>query len=227
MTNFENQLLSIIEERQSVLSEIERALFTRRYQLSQKHCNILWVHSITMIYSIWEGFIQQAFQLYIDYLNSLSIDFNRFSDEIITFHMENTFKQLIEYPKNTNKKILYFTQLREHYSKNHHKLYTYINTDSNVSFEMLNKILCTFSLQPFPEHWNKYTYPNPNLKQTLTTFLRYRNSIAHGGDISSEEKVTQEVYEKYKKLVIDLMYEIYNKIICGISSESFKRENNL
>ncbi|MCP4353276.1 MAG: hypothetical protein GY795_48110 [Desulfobacterales bacterium] len=52
-------------------------------------------------------------------------------------------------------------------------------------------------------------------------FLRYRNGIAHGGDISSEEKVTQEVYKKYKNLLTDLMYEIRFKMITGLEDKTF------
>ncbi len=78
MSDFEEKLLEIIEERQTVLFEIERALFTKRYKLSKKHFEIFAVQSVTMIYSIWEGFIQQAFQLYItDYPLLLSIQISR------------------------------------------------------------------------------------------------------------------------------------------------------
>jgi hypothetical protein len=226
MIDFQTQLIHIIEERQTVLFEIERVLFTQRYKLSQKHMNILSVHSISMLYSIWEGYIQQSFQLYIKYLNSLNIDFICFSDEIITFHMENTFKQLSSYPQKTAKKIHYFSQLQNHFSQQCHVLYSSIDTESNVSFKVLNKILCAFSLEPFSEYWGRYKHPQPNLKETLETFLRYRNGVAHGGDISSEEKVTQEVYEKYKILVVDLMYAIHDKIMYGINNRTYLNNRN-
>lgn len=215
------EILSLIEERESTLFEIERSIFTKRYNLSQKHFRILNNYSLTMIYSIWEGFIQQAFQLYIKYIDSLEINFNCLSKEIITFHMENTFKQLKEYPTKVPKKTLYFNQLENHFSKKVHKIYPFINTENNVGFEVLNKILVTFSLAPFPEHWDIYKYPEPNLKECLITFLKYRNSVSHGGDISSEVKVTQEIFSKYKQLVINLMYGVYYKMIDGIESKTY------
>lgn len=221
MIDFENELLDVIEQRERVLFEIERVLFTKRYKFSKKHLDIFTVQSITMIYSIWEGFIQQAFQLYISYLNSLNIEFDKFSYDIITFHMESTFKQLKRYPSKNKNKIKYFESLKEHFSEKYHEIYHVIDTESNVSFDVLNKILGAFSLEPFTEHWDKYTYPNPNLKETMTTFLRYRNGVAHGGDISSEEKVTKEVFVKYKNLVSDLMYEIYSKLIKGIETGTY------
>jgi hypothetical protein len=103
-------------------------------------------------------------------------------------------------------------------------LYSQINAEDNLGFDILNKILKTFSLDPFTEHWKKYKHPNPNLKESLNTFLRYRNGVAHGGDISSEEKVTQEVYVKYKNLVRDLMYEIQLKMVTGLKDKTYLRD---
>ena len=225
MIDFESEHWSLIEERQHVLNEIERVLFTKRYKLSKKHLDIFTVQSVAMIYSIWEGFIQQSFQLYIKYLNSLNIKFKEFSNEIIMFHMENTFKQLREYPDKSSKKIKYFESLEKHFLEEYHEIYSVIDTGSNVSFEVLNSLLEQFSLEKFPEYWDIYTYPNANLKQTMSTFLRYRNGVAHGGDISSEEKVTQEVFNKYKLLVNNLMHEIHLKFIFAINNKVYLKQS--
>ena len=222
MDNFLHTHIDIIEEREIVLLEVERALFTQRYRLSKKHFDILSVQSISMVYSIWEGFVQSTFQHYIGYLNSLNIMFTDFVSDIIIFHMENKFKQFYNYPENNRRKIAFYEQLAEHFENEKVAIYPSVNTECNVSFEVLNKILKQFALTPFPEQWGEdYHYPKPNLKETMTTFVRYRDSIAHGGDISSEEKVTLEVYEKYKKLVIDLMYGIHEKHECAIEDKSY------
>jgi hypothetical protein len=225
MSDFENKLLSIIQERETVLFEIERVLFTKRYKLSSKHFEIFAIQSITMIYSIWEGFIQKAFQLYVSELNTMGIDFLNFSDEITIFHMDNTFKQLKDYPKDEKKKNKFYSQLDCFSSNKYHPLHSIINTESNVSFKTLNELLKTFCLNTFEEHWGKYKHPNPNLKECLNSFLRYRNGIAHGGDISSEEKVTQQVYEKYRTLILDLMYEILTKMTTGLNNKTYLKIN--
>ncbi len=219
------KLLSLIESKETVFFEIERVLFTKRYKLSKKHYEIFSIQSISMVYSIWEGFIQQSFQLYIDKLNSLNIDFDKLSDNIRIFHIENTFRQLNQYPVKTKKKIEFYTQLENFFLKKQHILYTIINTQSNVNFQVLNMILKSFCLIPFGESWKKYKYPNPNLKDNIKTFIRYRNGVAHGGDISSEEKITQLVYSKYRTLILDLMYEIRNKMIQGIENKSYYMNN--
>ena len=41
----------------------------------------------------------------------------------------------------------------------------------------------------------------------LDTFIRYRNGVVHGGEVSSKEKVIQDVFSKYRILIEDLMYD--------------------
>lgn len=223
MSSFQNKISNDIDERLRALSQIERAIFTKRYKLNKIHFEYLSVQTITMIYSIWEGFVHTAFQAYIDHLNSLGIPFDKFSDDITVFHMENKFKQLKEYPNRHNGKVAFYQKLQQFYDNKNQIVHNVVNTQSNVSFHILNAILKSFSLVPFPEYWGTYVYPNPSLKDSMLTFLRYRNGIAHGGDVSSEEKVTQLVYSKYKKLVLDLMYETLQKMINGEASKSYER----
>jgi hypothetical protein len=42
------------------------------------------------------------------------------------------------------------------------------------------------------------------IKELLERFRSYRNIIAHGGDLSSEETVNHDVFIKYKALVLNL-----------------------
>ena len=222
--DFENNHLSIIEQYESSASEVERVFFTGRYKLSKKHYSLLSVQSISILYSYWEGFIQNSFQLYIDYLNSLSLNFNLFSNEITVFHMDNTFKQFSNYPNVYGKKIAFYEQLEHHFAQEKHNLFRVVDTKSNVDFGVLNDLLKQFSLVPFPEYWHIYQYPNPNLKEALNRFVRYRNGVAHGGDISSEEKISQAVYSYYRHLISDLMYEIHNKFMEGISEHKYLKD---
>lgn len=223
MSNLSAKIQDIIEERRTIMFEIERMLFTKRYMLSKKHINIFAVQSISTIYSIWEGFIQKSFQLYIDEINNSGINFNQFSNEIIIHHMENTFLQLREYPKNQRLKVQFFSKLEKFYDINTQIISKTIRTESNVSFEVLNKLLHTFSLEQFPECWGNYNHPKPNLERTMFYFLKIRNNVAHGGEVSPEDVVTHDVYKKYRDLVLDLMYSIHDKMIFGLTNETFKK----
>ena len=48
-----------------------------------------------------------------------------------------------------------------------------------------------------------------------------RNTIAHGGDLTSENKIDQKVYTRFKKLAIDLMYEIRLKMLEALEKKMF------
>lgn len=224
MMDFENEHLSIVEQYVTSATDIERIFFTKRYKFSKKHYSLLAVQSIAILYSYWEGYVQKSFGLYIEYINSLNVDFDLLSNEITVFHMENTFRQFRNYPQKTNKKVAFYDELRIHFEDNRHRLFPVVDTESNIGFAVLNKLLRQFSLEEFPEYWEQYTYPNPSLKQILDTFIRYRNGVAHGGDIASEEKITQDVYEKYRKLVSDLMYSIHDKFMAGIQNCTYLKE---
>ncbi len=114
MVDFENQHLSIIEQYEASALDIERIFFTGRYKLSRKHYSLLSVQSISILYSYWEG---------IEYLNSLNIDFNMLSDEIIVFHMDKTFKQFKKYPDKNKQKIYFYGKLKDHFLQSRHHIF--------------------------------------------------------------------------------------------------------
>jgi len=221
MDNFDAAIQEAIEERLTVLFEIERAIFTKRYSLSLKHQEIFATQSVSMIYSIWEGFVQTAFNLYIDELNKMDIKFYDFSDDIVIHHMESSFKQFREYPSKDKQKVKFFQDIKVFHDESSQAISRVVNTQSNVSFSVLNKLLKTFSLEQFPEHWKDYKHPNPNLKNSMDLFLKLRNTVAHGGDLVSEEKVNQGVYNRFRNLVRDLMYEIRLKMLDGLEKQTF------
>lgn len=224
MVDFENELYKIIDERISVLSGIERIVFTDVYGLSEFHKEIMSVQTISMIYSIWEGFINISFKMYIEYLNDKNIVFSNFHENIIAYDMQAKFKQFNESPTKDKSKFLKFYNEFSNYSNQTNKnISAKFNTESNVGLSVLNKLLESFNIEIFPEQWEEYKHPKVSLKDKLTTFLRYRNSVAHGGDITSEEKVTQEVFVGYKQMIIDLMYEIANKMNHNLNNNNFLR----
>jgi MAE_28990/MAE_18760-like HEPN len=223
MTEIDSKLLEAITERVTVIFELERTIFTRRYNLSKRHQEILSTQSISILYSIWEGFVQTSFNLYIDELNKFDLEVYDFCDVIIIHQMENSFKQFKEYPIKESQKIKYLQSLKSFYSLNKHPMSRVINTQSNVGLSVLNKLLITFSLDPFTDHRQNYTHPNSSLKDTMVLFLKLRNTVAHGGDLISEEKIDHAVFVRFKVLILDLMYELRARMLNGLSKESFRR----
>lgn len=223
LETFFDELDRQIQETEHIINEIEKVVFTKRYNLSKKHVAIFSVQTIAMLYSIWEGFIQKTFSSYLVALNNLGLSFNDFKDSLKVFHMESTFKQFKQYPTKLTGRARFITDLYDFFRTDDCQLYTSVNTESNVGFQVLNRIMEQFSLDTFPEIWGDYKYPNLNLKDRMTSFLNYRNSIAHGGDLSSDEKVTQEVFNQYKLLVINLMHGVREKIYEGAINQHYQK----
>lgn len=219
---FENKSLLLIEERQEVIREIERAIFTSRYQLTRKHFTIFSTNSISILYSIWEGFVQQIFGLYIDEINKVELELFSFCDNLIIFCKERNFRQLMDYPQKRKGKILFIKKLKEFYSMDVHLIPRIIDTESNIGFEVLNRLLEQFNIETYPEHWGIYQYPNPNLKENLFLFLKLRNTIAHGGELLPEESIDQKMYDRFKKLSLDLMYDMRYKMLDSLINKKYK-----
>jgi len=198
----DQEITSDIETRLSSMSSIKT--LTSRYNLLDYDKNLLLQHSIPMIYSIWEGFIQQAFQIYIRTLNRLELSFNTLCKPMLIFHLENKFKQFTEYPKRLNKKLLFFEGLNQFYHTEKININPVVNTESNVGFAVLNKILAEFNLETIPE----YHEPRYSLKDELDKFLlKIRNNIAHGQNsiVVTTNDITRAI--KLVTLLMDLVFE--------------------
>lgn len=219
--DFDIKSLNLIEERQSVITEIERAIFTKRYDLSEKHFIILSKNSISILYSIWEGFVHEIFSMFIDKVNEEGVQLFEMTDNIIIFCSERKFKQFKEYPHKAGKKISFYKKLRDYFSIEAQQISREIDTEGNVGFEVLNKILNQFNLETYPEQWGNYRYPSPSLKENLFMFLKLRNTIAHGGELLPSETINQMEYNRYKNLCSDLMYDLRERLISGLSTKKY------
>lgn len=223
MIDFTRELSSDIQERSSAIFIIERVFFTNLYSMIDAHRDVVLLHTIPMLYSIWEGFIQSSFGLYIDYLNRQSITHYQLSKPILLSYTEKKFRQFKEYPSDKTKRITFIDKLSSFFGETQINIPRNVNTESNVGFDVLNNLLGAYSLESFPERYDRYNHPNPCLKDVLNDFLNERNNIAHGGNISSHNRITQETFEKYKQLVLFLMYKVEHRFIDGINNSSHMR----
>ncbi len=209
----EQEITSDIDTRLSSISSIKT--LTSRYNLLDYDKDLLLQHSIPMIYSIWEGFIQQTFQIYIRTLNKLELSFDTLCKPMIIFHLENKFKQFAEYPKKLDKKLLFFKQLNQFYHAEKININPIVNTESNVGFAILNKILAEFNLEKIQE----YPEPKYSLKDELDKFLlKIRNNIAHG---QNSILVTTNDITRAAKLVTLLMDLVFERIKEGFINQTY------
>jgi hypothetical protein len=137
--------------------------------------------------------------------------------------MESTFRQFKQYPnpksdedkpKIVKKKVDFFNALGLFYKSNTLQIHPNINTESNVGFNVLNRILNDFNLEKIPPHENNYS-----LKDELGKLLQIRNAVAHGQ--KSSIVVNREDLERAIKLVDKLMDLVFERIKNGFIEKSY------
>lgn len=210
MSLLEQDIQDDINERVVQMTKVKTLSSQYSYNLSDEQ--FLLNYSFPIVYSIWEGFVQTAFQIYIRELNKLNLSIDEISEHILVFSMETTFKQLFSYPQKHRQKIAYFDKMKI-YFRNNGSVYInpVVNTESNVGFNVLNRILEDFNLAKIPE----YVTPRVSMKHELDNFLlKIRNGVAHG---NSAYNVTRDDLNRAISIVNDLMDLVFKSIKGGFS----------
>ena len=225
ITLLEQEIMSDIDEREELMSRIR--LMYARYGFSERDEQLFLNYSIPIVYSIWEGFVQTSFQIYIRALNKeltrLELNIDSVCEPILVYHMESTFRQFKQYPnpksdedkpKIVKKKVDFFNALGLFYKSHTLQIHPNINTESNVGFNVLNRILNDFNLEKIPTHENNYS-----LKDELGKLLQIRNAVAHGQ--KSSIVVNREDLERAINLVKKLMPLVFERIKTGFIEKSY------
>jgi len=217
-TLLEEEIQSDIDSRNELLLST-KTLYVR-YGFSRLDEQFFLNYSIPIVYSIWEGFMQTSFQTYIRVINreivnqSLSID--KICKSILVYHMETKFKQFKQYPNDEKSKYKFYDNLSTFYKDSNFQIYPTINTQSNVGFEVMNKILQCFNLTPISE----YPISRYNIADELDKFLlKIRNDVAHG---VNAVLVNRDDLERAIRLVEFLMQLVFDSIKEGYRNQTFK-----
>ncbi|PPJ62267.1 MAE_28990/MAE_18760 family HEPN-like nuclease [Cuspidothrix issatschenkoi] len=216
ITLLEQEIMSDIEERRELMSWLK--LLCARYGFSNTDEELFLYYSIPIVYATWEGFIQTSFQIYVRELNKLELTIDQVCDSIIIYHIESKFPQFKQYPdaEKFKKKVNFFNKLGVFYKTNPLEINPNINTESNVGFKVLNRILTDFNLDKIPE----YPEPRYSLEEELDKFLlKIRNTVAHGQQ--SSIVVKREDLERAIKLVDKLMDLVFDRIKTGFINRSY------
>ena len=181
------------------------------HNFTTSHKEFLIKYSIPIIYSLWEGFVQNAFQTYVRELNKLNLNRLDYCNNIVLHTFETKFPQFKEYPLEYRKRE-YFVVALQNFLDGQFEITNKIDTESNVGLEVLNKLLRKFNLDEIP------SYP---YKQELKNLLMYRNRISHG-DISLvidanniDDFITR--INDFIKLIEDLMELIIDRFKEGFN----------
>ncbi len=185
--------------------------------LSVEQKQILKKHTIPALYSLWEGFVKDAFTHYIKEINSLNITFDKIAPELLAHSIDTHYLRnnnyLNEIPKDFQKSIKRITNFvndfKENVSRNIVVIPATLPTESNINYDVITKLLIRFNLDILPKE---------PFEKNLNKLLMYRNSFAHG-DFSIPIK-TQTI-DEFSQLVIDLMSEMLLKIDDGYTNQTY------
>ncbi len=183
--------------------------------LSDEQRQVLQKYTIPAMYSLWEGFVKDAFDIYVDHLNSLKLGIDQISPKILThgFDVKLKFRNVI--PADFDKRIKFIYEIGNYIKDQYDKGQIFIGkglpTESNINHEIINKILYRFNLQQLPEK---------PFEEALNKFLLFRNRISHG---DFRIPVEQFHIDEFSKLVIDLMDEIFIRIDEGYNKKTYLR----
>lgn len=164
-------------------------------------------YSIVALYALWEGFVNSTFGLYIQKLNRLSINTNRYQKSIITNDLDNKY-QIGNNRTDFNKRIELTTHLYNYFNVPL-ILSTKIPTKSNVNFKVINNLLSIFHIEKIG---------STKLQRGLDKLLFFRNNIAHG-DFSIS--IDNSLFNNLSLIVIDLMVEVIIQMENAYANSTF------
>lgn len=215
MSSLKERINHEINWRTSEIATLKALPF--HFNFSDEQKQVLKKHTVPALYSLWEGFVKDAFTHYVDHINSLNIALDKVAPELlahsIDIHYLRNKNYLNEVPKDFQKSIKRITNFvndfKEGVSRNIVVIPATLPTESNINYEVITKLLIRFNLDILPKE---------PFEKNLNKLLMYRNSFAHG-DFSIPIK-TQTI-DEFSQLVIDLMSEVLLKIDDGNTKKTY------
>jgi hypothetical protein len=205
---FLDEINADIQWRMSELASLKT--IPLRYNLLSHHKEILIKYTIPSIYSLWEGFVKNTFELYIREINQLDIRIEDIHINVLTHSLTGYDKLNLENPRMSFTKKIEFVEFYQKTINNPLYLNVKTPTKSNVNYEVINEILFRFNLKQLPD----------TFKGDLSKLLQFRNGISHG---EKSYSVTIDDINSFSALVIDLMVEIFISIENGYKNQTFKK----
>ncbi len=241
--NLETLYLEIqdeITERKNQLQKISPDGLAYKYKFEQEDENFFFLHSIPVIYAIWEGYAVKVLELYLEYLNTLEIKTKEIHNNILIFCLEyNLDFKIQNYPDDKNRKAKYTENLKKWIGSETIKLPIIIDTKDNLGFDITNYLLEMFCLKKFDE-FEKNTEKVPDdirkeffsdisdtkiypLRGELSggslSLLKMRNEIVHKGIYGGV--ITDRHIRRFIFLVDFLMEQLFEKIKIGIEKKTY------
>lgn len=226
MSEFDKKVEELISETESNIYDLEKMIFTGRYSFIEKDFRVLSKQSIVILYSLWEGYVQEIFTLFLKEVDKSTTSYFDLKESFMISQIEKNFKQFNEYPQKLNGKVIFHKAYFKTVTQPNHSLLSQIDTKNNVGLDVLNELLDIHGMKKIAEHWKEkgYTHPNPTVKSILADLLHIRNNTAHGNRIVTNVTINQSDFQKYKNLILDLIYEVGNLVTECIIQKTYRND---
>ncbi|EAH9042125.1 hypothetical protein Q5U91_000978 [Campylobacter jejuni] len=177
----------------------------------EEYIKLILKMSIPIIYAHLEGFIVSACKIILEYLNTLKLSSNDYSEKFIMMAFDKDIKSLSG-SQDLEKKIKHFCRIQEKLLCQL-KFETKVNVKSNLTFEVLENLCLKFDISSV--NFKDY-------KDILNQLVNIRNAIAHGENSYSFESFAD--IEKYIELFEALCLD-FSKILFNIlEDKKYKKE---
>ncbi|MFN5540063.1 MAG: MAE_28990/MAE_18760 family HEPN-like nuclease [Candidatus Melainabacteria bacterium] len=211
MSSLEEKLKVAIDWRVEELSLFKHLIASGK--LAEKEKEIFGKYLITAIYALWEGFITDSFEIYIDELNGLSLEIQALSQDLIQEDLKVKYEKLQNIPKSDFvKQSKSINELNSHLNNCIQLEKAVKSSNGTIAFKEINKILTKFYLNNLPQ------YP---WESEIKQFVKDRNAVAHGDFRSLKATDLVITINGFCNLLSNLMDEILTRILDGYIKKTY------
>lgn len=211
MSSLEEKLKVAIDWRVEELSLFKHLIASGK--LAEKEKEIFGKYLITAIYALWEGFITDSFEIYIDELNGLSLEIQALSQDLIQEDLKVKYEKLQNIPKSDFvKQSKSINELNSHLNNCIQLEKAVKSSNGTIAFKEINKILTKFCLNNLPQ------YP---WESEIKQFVKDRNAVAHGDFRSLKATDLVITINGFCNLLSNLMDEILTRILDGYIKKTY------
>ena len=168
--------------------------------------------AIPLIYSHWEGFVKAASTAYLEYVSRQAGTLKEYQNNFIALACRNKIMVAGKSKKTKPHKVLidHFFDIVNRSIKIHCE--EAINTESNLSSEVLKEIMCTIGIR-YDNYWQK---KGPIIDHQL---VKNRNEIVHGNML----QVDVSLFNQLHGLVIECIERFKTEIENAALMKAYKR----
>lgn len=176
--------------RRRELHNFNGAMINGRSSLLPHFCRA----SVLLAYSHWEGFVKSVCLAYIEYVSRKRLPFDQLSTNFVALACMRAIKE-----SGQSKSPLPYIQLIDFLRLNGTEISRVpfkdvIDTESNLSSEVLQKLLLALGIPPDDAFTLKKQFIDRNL-------LKTRNEIAHGERTEVSEEFASEIFSQVESLL--------------------------